>query len=70
MNCAVCTKLLRVDDEDVVECDDCNGKVHTSCDPRAMEYIELEELASRAQKAQKAKVRQKARMMPERLFKY
>jgi hypothetical protein len=59
MKCAACTKLLRVDDEDIVECEDCDGKVHAGCDPRANDYIELQEVASRAQKAQKAKVRRK-----------
>jgi hypothetical protein len=37
-----------------------NGKVHASCDPRAMEYTELRELTSGKQKAQKAKVRLRA----------
>jgi hypothetical protein len=59
MKCTKCTKLLRLDDEDIVECEDCDGKVHAGCDPRANDYIELQEVASRAQKAQKAKVRRK-----------
>jgi hypothetical protein len=56
MKCAVCTKLLRMDDIDFVECDDCHGKVHADCDTRAKEYVDLQELASRAQKAQKTRV--------------
>jgi len=54
--CHVCSGLLREDDQDVVECNDCHSKVHVSCDERAQDYLCLEAAATRAQKAQNTTV--------------
>jgi PHD-finger len=54
--CQVCAGQLRVDDVDVVECCQCDSKVHVSCDERAEDFVNLEASASRAQKVQKSAV--------------
>lgn len=54
--CLVCAGLLRLDDGDVVECHQCDSKVHVSCDDRAEDYMNREASASRSQKVQKSPV--------------
>lgn len=55
--CHVCAGLLRDDDVDLVECHQCNSKVHISCDERAEEYLNREASTSRTQTVQKPTVR-------------
>lgn len=52
MKCQVCIGLLRADDDDVVRCSECGGKVHTSCDESAADY------ASRSMNTQLSQVSQ------------
>jgi len=55
--CHVCRRLLRAEEPEVVQCDICESRVHCACDVRAEEYVRAQERASRAQKAQKKKVK-------------
>lgn len=55
--CRVCAGLLREDDQDAVECFECQARVHTACDERAGDFLCLEAAATRTQKAQKDPVR-------------
>jgi len=61
MKCSICSKFLRTDERDVVECSDCNAKVHAGCDVRAREHLNRLESASRSQKAKKIQVSQKGK---------
>jgi PHD-finger len=50
LECQVCAGLLRHDDVNVIDCSECLGKVHVSCDSRAEEYVTRESSASGSEK--------------------
>jgi hypothetical protein len=56
MKCQICARLLRFDDDDVVNCQHCEARVHVACDERAEDCVRFEQSASRAQRVQKIKV--------------